>query len=313
VAIARINSQKTTNSSFGEEILDPALLASATSALAALASKVSEGVASKAGEDLWKEAKKLLHWETQEPKLSDLPASIQSQLQIDEDLARKIISLLKSAPVQMADHSQNKTVAGQIVHANNYTVINYPLPTSSPVSVLADLADAQPEQLDHKTQVNRGGTRGVSRSQLIKTIAWLIFLMACIYPLPEVLLDRRPESELPDATLLKERSLFIHNQILLLIFDAAVLGALLFASRKWRSPGSLPIAAWKLRAFSLWLVGIYALIIRQLQFGGEVTRRMLDNAALSMAWPLWFGGICLLISAATLVFSLLGAGREHNP
>jgi hypothetical protein len=138
--------------------------------------------------------------------------------------------------------------------------------------------------------------------------------MACTYPLPEALFDPQPEAEIHNKALLdQEKSLFTHNQILLLIFDVAVLGALLFATRKWRSPASLPIAAWKLRAFSLWVVGIYALIIRQLQFDGGVTRKTMDNAVLSMAWPLWFGGICLLISAATLVFSLLGARREHNP
>lgn len=284
--------------------MDPVTLASVTAALTALASKVSEGVASKAGEDLWKEAKKLFHWETQEPKLSDLQAAIQSQLSINEDLAQEIISLLKCAPAQVIDQSQFVLAGTYIVH--NYSVV----PQPSPASALPNPPLSQTEPIAPAGQEGHNGAWGLSKPQIVKTAALLALLMACVYPLP-LLAFKQVSAELPKDVLDQEEHLFIQNQTLLLVFDLAILGGLAFAAGKWRSAGNAPGATSKIRAFSLWFVATYALIVRQLQLDGELTAKTLNNTAPSMAWPLWLGGICLLISAATLVFSLLGAPREH--
>ena len=172
---------------------------------------------------------------------------------------------------------------------------------------------AKPPQIEPKiVSANQGGlegTWGLSKPHLVKTVAVLVLLMACVYPLP--LFFDPPARELTEPLLAVEKNLFIHNQILLFIFDLAVLGGLAFAAGKWRSAGNVPVATSMIRAFSLWFVATYALIVRQLQLAEELTAKTLNNVAPSMTWSLWLGGICLLISAATLVFSLLGAWREH--
>ena len=77
-------------------MIDPIVLATVTSSLAVLGSEVAKGVASGAGKDLWAKAKSLLGWES-EPPPKDFAISVATQLQNDEALGAKLITLLQEA------------------------------------------------------------------------------------------------------------------------------------------------------------------------------------------------------------------------
>jgi hypothetical protein len=100
-------------------VIDPAALATITTAVSVLGNEYFKGIAGEAGKATWTAVKSLFGW-TSDPHPAEIPEKVTEALSVSPELAEKLLRVLKSDPSGAATAIVGKIEArgGKVVVAH---------------------------------------------------------------------------------------------------------------------------------------------------------------------------------------------------